>query len=190
MSWKKYFTPATPQESKLVSPISGAAKPGPARLNYSSYLPDVYTGTPNRIERYMQYDTMDMDSEVNAALDILAEFCTQPSKENGTPFTFQWKDKPTDNEVKIIKEQMQQWIQMNELNKRIFKIFRNTIKYGDQVFLRDPETFELFWTEMHKVTKVIVNEAEGKEPEQYIIKDININFPTIGFKNYKIAKFF
>ena len=56
---------------------------------------------------------------------------------------------------------------------------RNTIKYGDQVFLRDPETFELYWTEMYKVVKVIVNEAEGKEPEQYLIKDININFKNL-----------
>jgi hypothetical protein len=53
------------------------------------------------------------------------------------------------------------------------------IKYGDQVFLRDPETFKLFWTEMHKVTKVIVNESEGKEPEQYLIRDININFENL-----------
>ena len=56
--------------------------------------------------------------------------------------------------------------------KRIFKMFRNTIKYGDQVFIRDPETFKLFWTEMSKVTKVIVNEAEGKQPEQYLLKEL------------------
>jgi hypothetical protein len=32
---------------------------------------------------------------------------------------------------------------------------------------------------MFKVTKVIVNEAEGKEPEQYVIKDLNINFQNL-----------
>jgi hypothetical protein len=56
---------------------------------------------------------------------------------------------------------------------------RNTLKYGDQVFLRDPETFKLFWSEMSKVTKVIVNEAEGKKPEQYVLKDINPNFENL-----------
>ena len=77
MSWKKYFTPVnTENQSGSYSPISGGGRPGPARSNYSSYLPDVYAGSPNRIEKYMQYDTMDMDSEVNAALDILAEFCS------------------------------------------------------------------------------------------------------------------
>ena len=32
--------------------------------------------SPNRIERYGQYNTMDLDSN-NAALDILAEFCSR-----------------------------------------------------------------------------------------------------------------
>jgi len=147
--------------------------------NYRSRLPEVYVGHPNRIERYNQYEQMDMDSEVNAALDIFAEFCTQKNNENGTAFSINFKDKPTDNEVKIIKEQLQQWVSLNEFNKRIFKIFRNVIKYGDQVFIRDPETFKLFWTEMSKVTKVIVNEAEGKKPEQYIVKELNPNFQNL-----------
>ena len=84
--WKKYFTPVkVDNQTGSMSPIGGG-RPGPARANYSSFLPDVYAGSPNRVERYMQYDTMDMDSEVNAALDILAEFCTQKDKENATPF--------------------------------------------------------------------------------------------------------
>jgi len=32
---------------------------------------------------------------------------------------------------------------------------------------------------MSKVTKVIVNEAEGKKPEQYIVKDLNPNFQNL-----------
>jgi hypothetical protein len=32
---------------------------------------------------------------------------------------------------------------------------------------------------MSKVTKVIVNETKGKEPEQYLIKDLNINFQNL-----------
>jgi hypothetical protein len=122
---------------------------------------------------------MDMDSEINAALDILAEFMSQKNESNKTAFDIRFKEKPTDNEVKIIKEQLQQWVSLNEMNKRIFKIVRNTIKYGDQVFIRDPETFKLFWVEMSKVVKVVVNEADGKKPEQYIIKEINPNFQNL-----------
>ena len=164
-----------------ISPIGSgtSSKPDAGYRNFASTLPEVYIGHPNRIERYNQYEQMDMDSEVNAALDILAEFCSQKNTENKTPFDIHFHDNPTDNEVKIIKEQLNQWVALNQLNKRIFKIVRNTLKYGDQVFIRDPETFKLFWTEMSKVTKVIVNESEGKKPEQYIVKDLNPNFQNL-----------
>ena len=178
MAWKKHFK--TANTSGMMSPIgNGGNLPDPKFSNYASQLPEVYIGHPNRTERYNQYEQMDMDSEINAALDIIAEFCSQPNIENGTGFDLYFKEDPTDNEVKILKDQLQQWVNLNDLNKRLFKLVRNTIKYGDQVFLRDPETFKLFWTEMFKVTKVIVNEAEGKEPEQYVIKDLNINFMNL-----------
>jgi hypothetical protein len=177
MTWKKYFR--TVNNTGNISPLGAGQPTNMGFKNYQSNLPEVYIGHPNRIERYNQYEQMDMDSEINAALDILAEFCTQSNEENGTAFKFYWKEKPTDNEVKIIKEQLLQWITINEFDKRIFKIFRNTIKYGDQVFLRDPQTFKLFWVEMSKVTKVIVNEAEGKKPEQYIVKDLAPNFENL-----------
>lgn len=177
--WKKHFK--TANVSGQMSPLgnSGTASADPGYRNYQSQLPEVYTGHPNRIERYNQYEQMDLDSEVNAALDIIAEFCTQPNIENGTGFDLFFKEDPTDNEVNVLKTQLHQWVSLNKLNKRLFKIVRNTLKYGDQVFLRDPETFELYWTEMNKVTKVIVNEAKGKEPEQYFIKDLNINFQNL-----------
>jgi hypothetical protein len=176
-TWKKYFKSSNLPSN--VSPLGNSRPADPGYRNYQSKLPEVYTGHPNRIERYNQYEQMDMDSEINAAMDILAEFCTQKNLENLTAFNISYKEKPTDNEVKIIKEQLQQWVSLNEFNKRIFKIVRNTLKYGDQVFIRDPETFKLMWTEMSKVTKVIVNESEGKKPEQYIIKDLNPNFQNL-----------
>lgn len=179
MSWKKFFKTANVPGN--VSPLGNGRNKlsDPGYSNYQSKLPEIYTGHPNRTERYNQYEQMDADSEVNAALDILAEFCTQKNLENNTAFNIHYKEKPTDNEVNIIKEQLQQWVALNEFNKRIFKIVRNTLKFGDQVFIRDPETFKLFWTEMSKVTKVIVDEAAGKKPEQYIVKDINPNFENM-----------
>ena len=147
--------------------------------NYQSRLPEVYTGHPNRIERYNQYEMMDVDAEINACLDIIAEFSTQKNEHNGTPFEIEWKEEPTPHEVELIKKQLQQWCKLNEFDTRVFKIFRNSIKYGDQVFIRDPENFKLYWVDMTKVTKVIVNESEGKKPEQYVVKDINPNLQNL-----------
>ena len=194
MSWKKYFKVA--DTGGTLSPISGRNQfglPGYTRQgesnysvhnefafrNYASRLPEVYSGHPNRIERYNQYENMDCDSEINACLDIISEFSTQLNNDNRTPFDIDFTDSPTDHEVEIIKKQLQQWTKLNKLDQRIFKIFRNTIKYGDQVFVRDPETFEMYWVDMTKVAKIIVNESEGKRPEQYVIRDINPNFQNM-----------
>jgi len=193
--WRKYFKVAN--TGGQLSPISGNDSyglPGYGRndgrdpmrghadivyRNYASRLPEVYTGHPNRIERYNQYEAMDQDSEINACLDILSEFSTQADAQDNLPFEVRYNDKPTDHEVDIIKKQLQQWVKLNKLDQRIFRIFRNCIKYGDQVFVRDPETFEMYWVDMTKVARVIVNESEGKRPEQYVIRDINPNFQNL-----------
>jgi len=177
--WKKYFTPVN--ASGTLSPVSGSsgAHASPTHLNYSSYLPDVYSGHPNRLERYGQYDTMDADSEVNAALDILAEFCSQANEENGTPFQVFFKEQATSTEIKIIRKYMQQWTKLNKFQTRIFKIVRNSFKYGDTFFVRDPETQSWMYIDPTKVDRIIVNESEGKKPEQYMIRDFNPNLETL-----------
>ena len=177
MSWKKYFTPVgNANYDGTASPIGGRGGAGPARANYSSYLPDVYMGSPNRIERYMQYETMDNDSEVNAALDILAEFSTQKNRTNGTPFNLHFKQNASNTEVTVLKQALQQWAKLQKFEQRIFRIARNTFKYGDAFFIRDPETLKWFYVDPGKVTKIIVNESDGKRPEQYVIRDLSINF--------------
>ncbi len=180
MSWKKYFTPVGNTQG-ILSPISGqgGSMTNPTHRNYSSFLPDVYSGHPNRLERYGQYDTMDSDSEVNAALDILAEFCTQQNEENGTPFRVFFKEQATNTEIKIIRKYMQQWSKLNKFQTRIFKIVRNAFKYGDVFFVRDPETQAWMFVDSGKVDRIIVNESEGKKPEQYVIRDFNPNLETL-----------
>jgi hypothetical protein len=122
---------------------------------------------------------MDSDSEVNAALDILAEFCSQTNEENKTPFSVFFKEQATPTEIKIIRKYMQQWTKLNKFDKRIFKIVRNVFKYGDVFFVRDPETQAWMFVDSQKVDRIIVNESEGKEPEQYVIRDFNPNLETL-----------
>jgi hypothetical protein len=194
MSYKKHFR--APNLTGVSSPISGAnsnrgawnSQIAPAGgynntdfgyKNYQSRLPEVYTGHPNRIERYNQYEMMDVDAEINACLDIISEFSTQKNDQNNTPFELVFNEDPTPHEVELLKKQLQQWCKLNEFDTRTFKIFRNSIKYGDQIFIRDPENFKLYWVDMTKVVKVIVNESEGKQPEQYVIKDINVNLMNL-----------
>jgi len=180
MSWKRYFTNAPVDNNGMgnMSPFSGqgGTEPGPARSNYSSYLPDVYVGSPNRVERYGQYNVMDNDSEVNAALDILAEFCSQKNPTNETNFHLHFNKQATNSEVKILSQYLLQWSKLQKFDTKMFRILRNVFKYGDAFFVRDPETKKWYHVDPAKVSRIIVNESDGKKPEQYIIKDINFNF--------------
>lgn len=169
MTWKKHF------KSVKMRSASHSNNSSPKYSHYASQLPEVYVGHPHRIERYTQYENMDIDSEVNAALDILAEFCTQVNNENDTVFDVHFFEQPSDNELNIINDQLIKWNNLNDFTRRIFKMVRNVLKYGDQVFIRDPETMEWHWVEMAQVIKVIVNEATGKEPEEYFIRNLNPN---------------
>ena len=180
MSWKRYFTPVPTGSAQdgSYSPLGGSTNQGmgPAQANYSSYLPDVYVGSPNRVERYGQYNTMDNDSEVNAALDILAEFTTQKNTSNRSPFVMDFKSDATNTEVQTLKLYLQQWCKIQNFETKMFRILRNVFKYGDAFFIRDPETKKWHYIDPANVTKIIVNESEGRKPEQYVIKNVNLNF--------------
>jgi len=174
MSWRKHFTPV--DNSGLPLNIQGQQSEGGAGAasnQLASWLPEVYAGSPNRLIRYMQYDNMDADSEINAALDVIAEFGTQEDESSGLPFAINYSETPSDTESKIITKTLEQWCSLNTMYKRAFRIFRNSIKYGDQVFIRDPETYELYWCDQANIEKVVVNETAGKKIEQYFVKNLD-----------------
>jgi hypothetical protein len=165
MSWKKHFTR-----------YDGDSKAGQTKANrWQSWLPEVYSGMPNRTERYVQYDQMDQDSEINAALDTIAEFSTQKETKNLLPFEINYKDDATESEVNALETGLRQWCNINDMERRVFGMFRASIKYGDQFFIRDPETYKLIWVDPSDVSKAIVNESNGKEIDQYIIKNVALN---------------
>lgn len=180
-SWKKYFS-AVPTQARLnqrMQQTQSDERGGGSAAKFSSYLPEVYSGAPNRIERYIQYEQMDLDSEISKALDTISDFSTQSFEISEEPFTFNYKGNLTETEITLLKESLSQWCSLNKWQQRLWRMFRNTIKYGDQVFVRDPETFKLIWIDPTKVDKIVVNESKGKEIEQYVIRDIDINLQTL-----------
>ena len=177
-TWRKYFNSSDNGGMPLgVTGENQAGQFGAAR--FSSWLPEVYAGSPNRLMRYIQYDQMDNDLEINAALDTIAEFGTQEDDYGGLPFEINYVADPTDTENKILSKSLTQWCRLNELHKRAFRIFRSTIKYGDQFFIRDPETFKLYWTDPANIEKVVVNESDGKKIETYFVKNLQPNFEEL-----------
>jgi hypothetical protein len=180
MSWKKHFRKVpsytTTSDGQLLptSRDDSGVSSGTA-TKYSSYLPEVYAGHPNRLQRYTQYDDMSRDSDISIALDIISEFSTQSEEHNKQPFEIEYHSEGTDSEVKILKTLLTKWIKLNDFKSRLFYMFRDTTKYGDTFFLRDPETNEWLWLDAFSVQGVKVDEENGREPTEYIVRGLDYN---------------
>lgn len=178
MSWKKFFRPVNsvlPVTQRTVDSTSSYT----STSKYSNWLPEVYSGPPDRLQRYAVYDQMNYDHEISAALDTIADFATDPDEVTKLPLVIEYNDDPTPSEIQILEKSLGQWVRMNKLTRRLWRMFRSVLVYGDQFFIRDPETFELYWIDPAKVEKVIVNESNGKKIESYFVKDIDLNMKNL-----------
>lgn len=170
--WTKYFRPVN---SALPAQSSGLAPHATSVSRFSSWLPEFYQGPPNRLMRYMQYEQMDLDHEVAAALDTIADFSTHLDDNSNLPFEIEYHEEASPSEKEILTRTLRNWCNLNDFQRRIFRIFRSTLVYGDQFFIRDPQTYELYWVDPSTVEKVLVNESKGKEIEVYYVKDLDLN---------------
>lgn len=181
MSYKKHMQ-IVPMNQRLQSQLARNRDYDPttggSSANYASVLPEVYEGSPMRIDRYGQYDDMDNDSEVNAALDTIADFSCQKDEKSDEVFEIKYRKEASETEIEILKSCLMQWSKINDFKRRAWRMVRSTLKYGDQFFIRDPETLRWFWIDPSKVDKILVNEAEGKLPEAYIISDLDVNLSS------------
>jgi len=191
-TWKKHFqtVPKSRRIANLVANtrrIEAESGTNATGNKYSSYLPEVYAGNPNRVERYAQYDNMDQDSEVNAALDTLADFCTHKPEHEVTHFSLKFKKDVTETEKEIIYQSLLQWNSINKFDSRLWRMMRGVFMFGDQFFIRDPETSKWLWVDHKKVDKVIVDESKGKEPESYVVRDLDLNLNSLVATNSLVS---
>jgi len=178
MTWKKFFKPVNsvlPVAQRAVDSTSAYA----STAKYSNWLPEVYSGPPDRLQRYAVYDQMNYDHEISAAVDTIADFGTEADEVSKLPLIIKFNDDPTPSEIQILEKSLGQWCRLNKINRRLWRMFRSVLVYGDQFFLRDPESFKLYWVDPAKVEKVIVNESDGKKIESYFIKDIDLNMKSL-----------
>src|SRR5574337_731082 len=144
MTWKKFFKPVNsvlPAAQRTVDTTSAYT----STAKYSNWLPEVYSGPPDRLQRYAVYDQMNFDHEISAALDTFADFGTEPDEVTKLPLVFKFSEDPTPSEIAILEKTLGQWCRLNKINRRLWTMFRATLVYGNQFFIRDPETFILYW---------------------------------------------
>ncbi len=176
MSWKKHFR--TPKQGNPLDnnfQYGGGNYDKTSSSKYSSFLPELYAGHPSRIQRYYQYTDMDRDSDINAALDTIADFCTQSEEQSKTPFFIEFDQDASETEVKLVNEYLKHWIKLNNFKSRVWDIIRKSITFGDQFFIRDPETKEWIWLDHFTVESVHIDNEKGKVPKEYIVRGLVYN---------------
>lgn len=167
-NWRRHFNTANNRVE--------VQKPNTTFSNTNT-LPEVYSGAPNRQERYIQYENMDMDPFINAALNVIAEFSTQDNKITNLPFSISFinDEAATIGAVETLKEALNQWCYINDFTTKIFTILRKTVLYGDCIFIRDPETLKWMFIDPKNVQQVTLQENKGKKVDTYFISNLDIN---------------
>lgn len=176
MSYKKFMKKVSlPQAHMGIAGNNNAKQFDSIYSKYNNYLPVVYQGPTNRIERYAIYDGMEQDPIIGTSLDVLAEYITQ--LQDNDPFQIEYNSQSElpESHTSTIEKSLDAWIKDNEWRKRIFSTIREVLKYGDIIFIKDPETNILHKCNIYDVLGVVVD--ENKEPTHYIIRNIDLNVP-------------
>jgi hypothetical protein len=171
-NWKRHFRVAS-SRAAISAPSENGAHGTSAK--YSSILPEIFAGHPNRIQRYYQFEDMSRDSDISAALDTIAEFCTQSEEQQETPFLINYLTEANETETKLLTESLNKWVKRNEFKQKLFKIFRDTLTFGDSFFVNDPETHQWQWIDHHSVELVKVSSDGRKKPQEYVVKNFDPN---------------
>ena len=175
MSFKKFLKNVSLPSAKMGTTHNSYSGTNMIYSKYKNYLPMVYQGPINRMERYTIYEGMEQDPVISWSLDIIVDAITQ--SDSKSPFKIEYNDNTQlpDSQTLSIELALDEWIKTEDWKKRIFKTIRDTLKYGDTFFIRDPETLELQKVNIYDVLGVIVDEL--KNPTHYIIKNVDLNVP-------------
>ena len=174
-SYKKFLKSVTLPHAKLGTIRKESDEATNLYNKYKNYLPMIYQGPTNRTERYTIYDGMQQDPTIAWSLDIITDFITQTDKD--LPFYIKYSDDENlpESQTSILEQALKNWCDDNEWKKRIYNTVRDILVYGDVVFIRDPETFELQKVNIYDVLGVVADEL--KNPTHYIIRNVELNVP-------------
>lgn len=132
--------------------------------NYTWYQ-RLIQGSASRITRYREYDLMDNDVEIARGLDTIAEeMIGNPTNETSAPIELvihPHKSKyVSHSDVETLQSALHTWNEIHEWDRRLFSVCRNTIKYGDCVFIRGKETQRWQYVPAKDVIAAIVDERD------------------------------
>jgi len=147
-------------------------------FNFSVLNQIFYGGRRDRLQRYDVYDAMDMDSDINRALDIIAEHCTQKDPKSKTPFQLIIEDNTISHEdVELLFGMLKIWNRQCNWDNLAYRTIRNVIKYGDFFFIRNDD-FNLHPISPRNVSGAYIDETTY-EIQAYHLSDLKRKYDNM-----------
>lgn len=148
---------------------------GGALFSSHSWYQRLVQGSSTRLTRYREYDLMDDDVDIARALDTIAEEMTRSDHKNNLPVKINFRDIETNiktSQAETITAALRYWVDIQELNDKLFHIARNLIKYGDCYFDKTRgSTKEWMHIPPKLVTAAMVDEDDVTKITGWVIRD-------------------
>ena len=166
--WTNYWRIVTPPtrksqyETMNTKEFINQNSSGYGDFSAANWYSHVIKSSSERIQKYRQYDNMDI-SYVNRALDIISEEISNSDKKTGLAFEIEYlteqNEKISDSTVTTLRAALRHWGKILKLNKKIFNTARIMIKYGDCFFVKTSDTQNWKYVAPNKVVGVEIDEA-------------------------------
>lgn len=132
----------------------------------TAYYNSLLKGPGSRVLGYQQFDTMDTNTDVSRALDIIAEEMACEDSTTGLPFIIEYQTEEnqeiSETTVTTLRSALRHWSNKMELHFRMFSIARNLIKYGDCFFKKEHDSKKWEYIDPFNVVGIEVNEKNER----------------------------
>lgn len=161
--WTQYYKIIKPQPAKNDYVARDSYTDGdPSSISNFSWYSQVMKGAGSRMQRYTQYNAMDYDVDVARALDTIAEEMSTRNDVTELPFDIHYQN-DDNKEVKesivmTVKAALRHWTDIQDLDNRIFRVARYTIKFGDCFFRKHSDHKKWQFIEPNEVIGIEMNE--------------------------------
>jgi hypothetical protein len=156
-SYYRIITPSARKtnHNKLATDSENFNSAGGAAMSTINWYSQVLKGAGSRMQRYIQYDSMDNDILISRALDIIAEEISNDDDTTNLPFEIEYQteddEEISETIVTTLRAALRQWSRIQDLNNRIFRISRIMCKYGDCFFKKEKDTKKWEYLDASKV---------------------------------------
>ncbi len=169
-----YFRIVTPKaDTTAVQDSQGVDGQYASYGNYTWYQ-RLVQGSATRLTRYREYDIMDNDIEVTRALDTIAEEMTGRNIKTNLALDIDLQaedgqDIP-DNIVLTVRAALRHWSTIHDFHNKLFKVARNTIKYGDCFFRKNTGHTPWEWIPPNNILAAVVDAEDVTKIVGYQIR--------------------